>query len=192
MVKISCIVVLHGFSIWKSFVKKTSYGILFLSTCKWSQMKMWYDILFLEPLFFIVIALQVTPVNLLWLPGSNITQYCTDSLSIIKRFAHATAKARIKLQSGLELMKDTHSSPSRVSYGCLSWVLCSGRFRVGTVLYRALYSELGMSPWQPLLGLLSRCPIFKSSHCNSFGNWAHRFHPWVPDLQMSFWDMITW
>ena len=29
-----------------------------------------------------------------------------------------------------------------------------------------------MSPWWPLLGLLSWCLIFQSSHCNSFEDWA--------------------
>ena len=29
-----------------------------------------------------------------------------------------------------------------------------------------------MAMWWPLLGLLSCCPIFKSSHCNSFEDWT--------------------
>ena len=28
------------------------------------------------------------------------------------------------------------------------------------------------SPWQPLLGLLPWCPIFKSRQCNSFEDWT--------------------
>ena len=42
-----------------------------------------------------------------------------------------------------------------------------------------------MSPWWPLLGLLSWCPIFKSSHCNSF-------EVRVPELQMSCSDSTSW
>ena len=38
-----------------------------------------------------------------------------------------------------------------------------------------------MLPWWPLLELLSRCPIFKSSHCNTFEDQGtRRFHLRVP------------
>ena len=49
-----------------------------------------------------------------------------------------------------------------------------------------------MSPWRPLLGLLSWCPIFKSSRCNWFEDRTSRFHLRLPDLQMRWRDLITW
>ena len=56
-------------------------------------------------------------------------------------------------------------------------------------------TNYGMSPWWPLLGLPSWCPIFKSSQCNSFLIWrsvTRRLNLRVPDHQMSCSDLTTW
>ena len=55
----------------------------------------------------------------------------------------------------------------------------------------------GISPFQPFLGLLFRCPIFELSQGHSFKDWACidditcKWNLQVPNLQMSFWDLTA-
>ena len=46
----------------------------------------------------------------------------------------------------------------------------------------------GRSPWRLLLGLLSRYPIFKSNHCNSFEDRVL----WMPGVQMCCRQSTSW
>ena len=55
------------------------------------------------------------------------------------------------------------------------------------------WTKSGMPPWWPLLGLLSWCPICKSSQCNSFEDQAPvDFIYGCPIFKMSGRDLITW
>ena len=49
----------------------------------------------------------------------------------------------------------------------------------------------GLSPWRPLLGLISRDPIFKASHCISFEDQAPIYFIWWSsnDLRLSSRDL---
>ena len=52
---------------------------------------------------------------------------------------------------------------------------CSGRTAstaLGFLGWQNNAEEWGISPWWPLLGLLSWCPVFKRSHCISFEDWV--------------------
>ena len=55
------------------------------------------------------------------------------------------------------------------------------------------WHDVVVLPGQILLGELSWCSIFNSSHCNSLKRLGtHRFNLWVPAFQISCWDLTTW